>query len=150
VVAIRIGSPAQFGLSMLQPGSTGSLALMIALFSWGPDEATVPANLHFFTAAAACFGWGSFTIARLRQHPLEPAPVRPWSMPRFTMRTLLAVTTWLCVVLTLCSVLDWNRDYPAFAMYSLGMGTAMTWLAIVYASNVVASGRPSVSPLASE
>jgi hypothetical protein len=71
-------------------------------------------------------------------------------MPRFTMRTLLAVTTWLCVVLTLCSVLDWNRDYPAFAMYSLGMGTAMTWLAIVYASIVVASGRPSVSPLASE
>jgi hypothetical protein len=150
VVAIRIGSPALFGLAMIQSGSTGSLASLIFLNGWGPDEAAVPAILHFFVAAAACFGWGSFTMARLRLEPAAAPDDRRPLIPRFTLRTLLAITTWLCVFLTLCCVLDWDGDYAAFAMYSLTMATAIIWLAIAYGTTIAAPTPTAAHPWASD
>jgi hypothetical protein len=124
--------------------ATAALALAIAVFHWGPNQAEAPALIILTSTAVA-------SVALLSGMPdcwltADAAEATPPSPVRFSMRTVLLSTTVLCALLAIGRWLEWRGEMAFFAAYGVATIVASATIALRHvarrkaASTSVAAG----------
>lgn len=141
VLATSAESPAMLLVGLLQPAATGALAALIAAFDWNPSAAAIPAALIFGAGAVTTPLGAALVMLELkarRDQPWRPTP----PLPRFTIRSLLVVTTTVAVSLAAASTLSPDGDFIGFALYAALMAAAALTLSVRFAWHYAVPAGP--------
>jgi hypothetical protein len=118
-----------FGLSC--PVATSTIALLIASFEWGPDQAELPVQVLLVLNAGVTVVWGTLTGRRIiRSCSLDPAADK--ARFRFSLMSLLAIVTFTCVVLALLGRLAPKGEMVFFTAYGVGVLALSLAVAVSY------------------